>query len=1407
LERKTVSGIMLTMLLTSMLTLAFNTQPVKSKPETIVVPDDYRFIQDAINAANQGDTIYVRAGTYYENLVVDKSLSLIGENRNITIIDGNRRGHVIHVKANNTVISNFTIQKSLLYTTYGIYLDGSTNSTIQNNNIADNTVGILLMFSSNNMLMNNNITNNEVGTYLYMSSNNSIYGNNVANNKDGIKLEYSSNNTLRGNNMANNTYNFEVSGLELSHFLNDVDASNTINNKPIYYWISKRDMTVPTDAGYVAIINSTNITVKGLDLKNNRLGVLLVYARDSLISNNKISNDWGDGIQLLFSSNNTLTNNIVSNNNFAVLFTHSSNNTLSYNHITASYNQGVRLYNSSGNMLMGNNMSNNLYGISLGDSSNNNISGNNITNNDYGIDLSQSSNNTISGNNITNNSYGIDLWYSSHNSISGNLFINDDLFVYYSYGNLVWNNTVNGKPLIYLEDASDNTVGDAGQVVLLNCNRIVVENLNLSNTTVGVQLWNTNNSIIAHNNIANNRYGIYLYRSSNNAIYHNNFIDNTYQVSSEDSVNAWDNGYPSGGNYWSDYTGVDVKSGPHQDLPGSDGIGDTPYRIDKKNKDYYPLMSPWLAVPPEHEHELIVSIRAPASLRLGGSTALASIVINQGLNDEVYVELMLVINGTIVAPTTIPVLQAGSSYTLSYLWTPTAEGTYNVTAYARPVPGETSIENNQITTFTTVRVGTLTVPEEFATIEEAIDAAYPGDKILVRAGIYRENIVIDKPGLSLEGENPATTVIDGGIKVAANEVTVMNFTLQNGGWGIELTKADGCIITRNIVTNNDEGGIRLAGSSNNIISENNITDNAWNYGIELTYLSIWEGYWPTIYSDNNTIIRNIITKNTGGIMLKSSNYNNVSRNIVTDNDKGIIMDSSHGNLLRDNNLTANSHNFGVYTYDITFSDFVHDIDASNTVNGKPIYYLVSKSDLTINSDIGYLALINCTNIHVKGLTLENNGQGLLLAFTTNSTIENVTTTNNAVGIQVLRSDGNTITSNTATNNEYGISVYYASFNNITKNTITHNGAGVSIGIHVPAPGWRLIGHIPCENNTISGNIISNNTGSYWEGGIVLAGRGTKYNDISRNTILGNYQGVLILYSASDNRICHNNFIDNEKQVYFDEGVAKNIWDDGYPSGGNYWSDYAGVDLYSGPYQNETGSDGIGDTPYNIDANNVDHYPLMNPFGSPPPPTYALTITVTVGGTTDPAPGTYGYTANSQVQVTAIPEANYLFGYWELDSVNVGSASPYTVLMDKDHTLKAFFELIPPPLSASINPLSASIMVGQSVTFTSTVSGGYAPYTYQWYLNGASVSGATSSGWTFAPTASGIYYVYLKVIDAKGNTTQSETARITAATVPVGGYSIPIQVQTKTEPIITYIASLTIITMLFTKIKQKTKRKR
>ena len=341
------------------------------------------------------------------------------------------------------------------------------------------------------------------------------------------------------------------------------------------------------------------------------------------------------------------------------------------------------------------------YGIRLYYSSNNSICGNTIANSWAGVWLGGSSNNTISRNSITaNDDDGIELYYSSNNIISGNTFVDDGLVVSDSYRNVVEDNTVNGKPLVYFEGVVNYSVGDAEQVILVNCTSIRVENLNLSHTSIGVQLWNTNNTIISGNtiaannldgirlshssnnvisentiannddglrlfdssnntisgnsitanncygielfhssnnvisentiaannfdgvwldasynnllygnNIANNDYGIGLYYSSNNIIsgnsitandirglrlsyssnniiYHNNFLDNAWGHVDvwKASGNIWDDGYPSGGNYWSGYGGTDADG---------DGIGDIPYVIDYYNRDCYPLMGPF----------------------------------------------------------------------------------------------------------------------------------------------------------------------------------------------------------------------------------------------------------------------------------------------------------------------------------------------------------------------------------------------------------------------------------------------------------------------------------------------------------------------------------------------------------------------------------------------------------------------------------------------------------------------------------------------------------------------------------------------------------------------------------------------------------------------------------------------
>jgi parallel beta-helix repeat protein len=669
-----------------------------------------------------------------------------------------------------------------------------------------------------------------------------------------------------------------------------------------------------------------------------------------------------------------------------------------------------------------------------------------------------------------------------------------------------------------------------------------------------------------------------------------------------------------------------------------------------------------------------------------------------------------------------------------------------------------------------VNAGTITVPDDYPTIQEAINNANEGDTIFVRNGIYYEHIVVSKT-VSLIGENKSTTIIDGSgtgtvVALTSNNVNISGLTLRNSG-------RSGSDI---------EYGIWLSSSWNRV--NGNIFLNNW-YGVGIASHTI-----PSNFLVGNTIEYNEMLDNIGGIHIQFSHDNIISHNKLSNNQVGIncewsrrntfvgnlISKNTHigfnlyyggegwvseigGCVLRDNNMTDNSYNLRVEGDYLP--SYIHDIDESNTVNGKPIYYWVNKQYGQIPSDAGYVGIVNSTNVVVKDLNLKNNGEGILFAHMSDSIIENVSISNNMYGIYLAYSDNIVI---------------------LNSNILSTQERGICI----------IEGH----KNTLYRNVIS--------GAWICLDISGSANVIKENTLSSGLYAISLTY-ASNNFIYHNNFLNNKYQVHSNY-VSKNNWDNGYPSGGNYWSVYAGIDAKSGIYQNETGSDGIGDMPYVvIDVNNIDHYPLMSPYV--PTPTYSLIITTTVGGTTDAAPGTYSYTANSTVQVTAIPAANYLFEYWELDGVNVGSANPYSVTMDKGHTLKAVFSPIPPPLSASISPLSASILAGQSVTFTSTVSGGYTPYSYQWYLNGNPVSGATSASWTFTPTTSGIYYIYLKVTDAEANTAQSDTARITfPPPPPVGGYSIPIQVQTRTQPIIPYFALIATLTLIFTISKQKTKRR-
>ncbi|MEM3697727.1 MAG: NosD domain-containing protein [Candidatus Bathyarchaeia archaeon] len=246
--------------------------------------------------------------------------------------------------------------------------------------------------------------------------------------------------------------------------------------------------------------------------------------------------------------------------------------------------RGISLENRKNVTIKNTKIKNFYYGIYFNYSSNCEIYGNSITSNTEGIYFGgDSSNNAICENDIAVDEWmncGIHLIYSSNNTIYKNNMIvtsGDGILVEQSSNNEICENSICAQILfnswagIYLKQSSNNKI--YGNDIKENSN--------------GIYFEGSSNNAIYGNNLTRNRVGIWLQHASNNKFYHNNFVQNQwYQVYTFSSVNVWNDGYPSGGNYWSDY----LTLYPGADELDNSGLWDTPYVIDKDNQDHYPLI-------------------------------------------------------------------------------------------------------------------------------------------------------------------------------------------------------------------------------------------------------------------------------------------------------------------------------------------------------------------------------------------------------------------------------------------------------------------------------------------------------------------------------------------------------------------------------------------------------------------------------------------------------------------------------------------------------------------------------------------------------------------------------------------------------------------------------------------------
>lgn len=470
--------------------------------------------------------------------------------------------------------------------------------------------------------------------------------------------------------------------------------------------------------------------------------------------------------------------------------------------------------------------------------------------------------------------------------------------------------------------------------------------------------------------------------------------------------------------------------------------------------------------------------------------------------------------------------------------------------------------------------------DRYTSIQNAVNDAHSGDIIEVSPGVYFENIYVDKsiilrgigdnlPIIDAGGNGAAITLLaegvilerfhvvnssGGGIEVYSNNNVITanyanknqfgiylqqannnnitdNIASENAKVGIEVDESSGNIIENNVANNNSAArykhtnpsgyGISLYGSSYNIIARNtakyNLLDaiTLFNSSKNSLINNLASGNKEGIYiyrSDSNAIEDNKIIGNSAtGMFVESSFYCTIKNNAIEDNMiTGLNLWRSKYNILRNNRITNSKYNFD--------ADGPNDIDTSNLIDGKKIYYLVGESNLVIDSSsmAGAVYAIDCSNITVKFLDIRAND----------------------IGISLRNTDNSIVCSNHITDVQGGIYLENSKHNLIIGNIIRNcKDNGISV-----------------DHNSDGNMIRCNNVSNSLESGIVI--QDSWINIIKSNTVLDNTLYGIWFYDSSENTATGNIAKDNLVPDIFINGT----------SSGNYVSNNkiissAGISVY------------------------------------------------------------------------------------------------------------------------------------------------------------------------------------------------------------------------------------------------------
>ena len=410
----------------------------------------------------------------------------------------------------------------------------------------------------------------------------------------------------------------------------------------------------------------------------------------------------------------------------------------------------------------------------------------------------------------------------------------------------------------------------------------------------------------------------------------------------------------------------------------------------------------------------------------------------------------------------------------------------------------------------------------------------------------------------------------------------------SGVCNIYLNGCEGAAVENVIATHNDIG-LRVMGGWNITVSSSNLSSN-W-YGVlakELTELLISDSVvsycrMNGMYigqADGFSVLDCTMRFNRGnGLTIYQSSAGSLTDNLLdSSHQRGIeLLDAGTQIAMYRNTLISDSIDLQNCDAECWAGILM---DESNTVNGLPVLYYNGVSGVTIDgAEAGEMIIAACENVTVTGSNIDGAEVGILVGYTekcviTDSTFANIDVSaisldscayvdisncsafSNGIAIRAMDCFELEIGENSFFDTDTAVALTSCIQGEITSNTISKNNVGVSL-------------------NNCSSILVT-------------------YNTVATNIAFG-----IRSYGTHGCMIYHNDFLGWWTTLAQDTD-SDNQWDGGYPSGGNYWSDYTGVDEYSGPNQDQAGPDGIGDTPYIIDADSTDYYPLMEPLFNTPP---------------------------------------------------------------------------------------------------------------------------------------------------------------------------------------------------------------